>query len=80
MGVTQKELQNIAEDIQKQIREQKHLERIMKHGYDMQQWKYKTCFNQDNSLCQDCISGGSMLWAYCNDMEEEYNKFFKKSF
>lgn len=66
----------MVEDIQDQIKEQQYKKEIMQHGWDIQQWKFETCFNEDSERCQNCVSKGTMLWVFCSDMEDEYDKKF----
>lgn len=75
-GITEEELREEVYKIQQQIKNERYMKEILKHGYETQEWKIEACFDKNKPLCLDCVSGGSMLWAFCTDVEEEYNKKF----
>lgn len=73
-------VQEIREEIHKMFKQEKdkYIEEILNHGHNVQQWKLETCLDKNKPGCLDCVSGGSMLWAFCTDMQEEYYKKFDR--
>lgn len=48
--------------------------------YEIQQWKFDNCFNENENCCQACCSGGMMLGAMCKEMWNKWGEENNESY